>query len=219
MNVFTRDSWLARFFFLVGDIVTLHILWIITSIPIITIGASTTALYYCCMKRIRRDEGYSWRNYLHSFKENFRQSTILWLLMLAVGFVLVLDFRIGLAAYGIAGKIMVFTSVLLMLPYLLVSLYIFPVQAKFHNPIALNLKNALLMSIANFGWTVLLVILQVFFVILTLTAAPFIGLLLVCGAGMIGYLNSTFFVTIFRKYLPEEFEEDLEATGMDQVDF
>ena len=87
MNLFTHDSLLSRFFYLVGDIITLHFLWILCSLPIITIGASTTALYYSCMKRIRTKEGYPLKNFFSSFKINFKQSTLIWIGLMIIGFV------------------------------------------------------------------------------------------------------------------------------------
>ena len=67
MNLFSYNSPLSRFLYFVADIVTLHILWIIYSLPIITIGASTTALYYSCMKRIRTGEGYVSQTFANPF--------------------------------------------------------------------------------------------------------------------------------------------------------
>ena len=98
MNFLTSDSWLGRFFNLVFDLVIMHLLWIICSLPIFTIGASTTALYYAFMKRARRDEGYIWKNFFHSFKADFKQATIIWLILLGAGAILYTDIRIGLAA-------------------------------------------------------------------------------------------------------------------------
>lgn len=84
MNLFSYDSAFSRFLYFVADVVTLHILWILYSLPLITIGASTTALYYSCMKRIRTGEGYVSQNFRKAFRQNFRQSTILWLGLAAV---------------------------------------------------------------------------------------------------------------------------------------
>ena len=91
MNFLSSDSWLGRFFNLVFDLVIMHFIWLVCSLPIFTIGASTTALYYTFMKRTRRDEGYIWKNYFSSFKSNFKQATIIWLIILAVGAILLTD--------------------------------------------------------------------------------------------------------------------------------
>lgn len=216
MNIFSFNSWLSRFLYLVADIVLLHILWIICSLPVVTIGASTTALYSSCMKRIRRDEGYITGNFFRAFKSNFRQSTLIWLLLLAVGGILYMDLWIGLSVEGVLGKIMLVSCSMLLIPFFCTVLYIFPVQAKFENRILDNLKNAFLMSLSNFQWTLFLVFILATFVLLTLVFPPFMGLMLIAGAGIFGYLTSCVFVYVFRKYLPDELQEDAMASRMDQ---
>ncbi|MFR8171682.1 MAG: YesL family protein [Marvinbryantia sp.] len=216
MNIFSFNSWLSRFLYLVADIVLLHILWIICSLPIVTIGASTTALYSSCMKRIRRDEGYITGNFFRAFKSNFRQSTLIWLLLLAVGGILYMDLWIGLSVEGVLGKIMLVSCSMLLIPFFCTVLYIFPVQAKFENRILDNLKNAFLMSLSNFQWTLFLAFILATFVLLTLVFPPFMGLMLIAGAGIFGYLTSCVFVYVFRKYLPDELQEDAMASRMDQ---
>ena len=167
------------------------------------------------MKRTRRDEGYIWKNYFSSFKSNFKQATIIWLIILAVGAILLTDLRIGMAATTSLGPVMVFTSSLLLVPFTLILLYIFPVQAKFENKILANIKNAFLMSIANFGYTLLMLIILATFGLCLVKSKTFIGLFVVCGFGLITWILSNFFVIIFRKYLPDEYDADMEATGMD----
>ncbi len=216
MNIFSFNSWLSRFLYLVADIVLLHILWIICSLPIVTIGASTTALYSSCMKRIRRDEGYITGNFFSAFKSNFRQSTLIWLLLLAVGGILYMDLWIGLSVEGVLGKIMLVSCSMLLIPFFCTVLYIFPVQAKFENRILDNLKNAFLMSLSNFQWTLFLVFILASFVLLTLVFPPFMGLMLIAGVGIFGYLTSCVFVYVFRKYLPDELQEDAMASRMDR---
>ena len=182
MNLFTHDSLLSRFFYLVGDIITLHLLWILCSLPIFTIGASTTALYYSCMKRIRTKEGYPLKNFFASFKMNFKQSTLIWLCLLVIGFLFFADFRIAMALGNTLGHLMLIACSCFFIPYL-------------------------------FPLTLLLVVIDTSFVLLFFSSVPFIGLALCCGVGLLGYLNSNLFVFIFRKYVPDEFEHDLEISG------
>ena len=217
MNFLSYDSWFGRFLFLVADVVTLHFLWLLCSLPVFTIGASTTALYYSCMKRIRTDEGTISRNFLAAFKQNFRQATLLWLGLLAIGFLLMTDLRIGLAVGGWLGKFMLISCSVFLIPYFLICIYIFPVQAKFENRIRDNLKNAFLMSWQSFGYSVVLVLICATFVLLTFFFQPFMGLLIVCGVGLYGYVTSAVFVQIFRRYLPEELETDMEKNGLSQL--
>ena len=213
MNLFSYDSLFSRFLYFVADIVTLHILWLIYSIPIVTIGASTTALYYSCMKRIRTGEGYVSKNFRRSFRENFRQSTIIWMILLITVTVFICDLRIGMALASTAGTLMLVSCSVFLIPLLLLCIYIFPVQAKFENPVFENIKNALIMSIRHFPCSLLLIAIYGTIIILLFSFPPLAGLLLCCGAGLIGYITSNIFVYIFRKYVPDELENDLEASG------
>ena len=213
MNLFSLDSPIARFFYLVADIVTLHFLWLLCSLPLFTIGASTTALYYSCMKRIRTDEGHAAGNFFKAFKSNFRQATVIWLLLLLIGAVMLADLHIGMSVGGVLGKIMLVSCSVFLVPYILVCIYIFPIQAKFENRIADNLKNALLMPFQSFHYSLLLVFIIGTFAVLCLCFRPFIGLMLVCGVGLLGYLLSGIFVQLFRRYLPDELKQDAESKG------
>ena len=135
MNLFSYDSPFSRFLYFVADIVTLHFLWILYSLPIITIGASTTALYYSCMKRVRTGEGYVTQNFRKSFRQNFKQSTILWIVLVLVGLVFSIDIRFSMALGNTMGRVMLVSCSVFLIPFVLLALYIFPVQAKFENNI------------------------------------------------------------------------------------
>lgn len=214
MNPFSYDSLLVRFLNLIADLVALHVLWLLCSLPIVTIGASTTALYYASMRRIRTDESHVHRNFLRSFRQNFRQSTIIWLLILAFGAILFFDFRFGFAMQGPLSKIVLVVSSILLIPYILTVLYIFPVVAKFDNPVRDHIKNAFLLSILSFPYTILLIVLLGTFFYFSIHFIPFLGLVILCGAGIYGYLTAGIFVQIFRKLLPNELEQDMDKTDL-----
>lgn len=178
MNLFSYDSPFSRFLYFVADIVTLHFLWILYSLPIITIGASTTALYYSCMKRIRTGEGYVTQNFRKSFRQNFKQSTILWIVLVLVGLVFSIDIRFSMALDNTMGRVMLVSCSVFLIPFVLLALYIFPVQAKFENNIFNNVKNALLMSIRHFFCSLLLLVIYLTIILLGISFPPFIGLFL-----------------------------------------
>lgn len=213
MGIFSINSPLMRFLNTVANILALHLLWILYSLPIFTIGASTTALYYTCMKMIRVDEGYILRNFHKSFKENFRQSTIIWIGMVMCVAFLITDIRYGMFLNNAFGKGIIISCSFCLIPFLLTALYIFPVQAKFENRIIDNIKNALILSMRHFGMSLILILIIGSIVFLALFFMPFMGLMLACGMGIIGYLTSNVYVYIFRKYVPGELEDDLERTG------
>ena len=73
---FNLDNPIWRFMGKVLDLMVLTVLWVVTRVPVFTIGASTTALYYAGMKLAKDQEGYVVKDFFHSFRENFRQATL-----------------------------------------------------------------------------------------------------------------------------------------------
>ena len=72
-----------RFLSKVADMIILNILFLITCIPIFTIGASMTALYYVTLRMVSGEEGPVSKDYFRSFKQNFRQATVIWLILMS----------------------------------------------------------------------------------------------------------------------------------------
>ena len=66
-----------------GDLFIINILFIITSIPIFTIGAAATAMYAFTTKLVKDQEGPVWKSYWSAFKKNFKPATKVWLVILA----------------------------------------------------------------------------------------------------------------------------------------
>lgn len=154
-SLFSIDSPIIRFLSTLADLMLVNLLWILCSLPIITIGASTTACYYVCF-RIIRGEGSVIRDFLSSFKENFKQATILWLVAVLAAGLLYLDFVV-LNQVSLLGKELL--RVLLILFTAICSftaLYAFPLIAQFENSIKNTIKNALHLSLCHFGKTILM---------------------------------------------------------------
>lgn len=103
-GLFNYDNPVWRFIGKFGDLILLNILFVICSIPIFTIGASTTAVYYVTLKLARNDDGYTIRSFFKSFKENFKQSTIIWLILLVVGIILGIDVWFFAKAFAEIGR-------------------------------------------------------------------------------------------------------------------
>ena len=72
-GIFSYDNPVMRFIGKFWDVLILNILWLICSIPVFTIGAATTAVYYVTLKLARDDDGYTIRSFFRSFRQNFRQ--------------------------------------------------------------------------------------------------------------------------------------------------
>ena len=90
-NLLNLDGPVMRLINKIVYSVYLNILWFICCIPIVTIGASTTALFYVTLKIAKNEEGNLTKAFFHSFKENLKQGTVIWLILLCLGIILGID--------------------------------------------------------------------------------------------------------------------------------
>ena len=197
------DSGIMRVLSKICDIVCLNVLWLVCSLPIITIGASTTALYTVMLKLVKNEEGYIFKGFLHAFKLNFKQSTIIWLILLLCGGVCFVDYRISE----------------MMLAFFLISvtIYSFALTARYENTIGATLKNALLLTVAKLPYTILMTALTVGAVVLSWWNTGILMLTIpvwiLAGTGILAFINSC----ILRRVFDEKAEGgDEERTDMEE---
>lgn len=202
MNLFNLDSPIMQFLSKLADLFILNLLFIVCCIPIITIGPALTALYTVTLKAARNEESYIVRSFFQAFKRNFKIGTLAWLIMLAVGIVLWVDFRILPGLPGSTGNILMVLTTVILFFYLIIMLYLFPYIARFENTLTATIKNTFLMSVAHLPYTLLLVVFAVLAVLATLFINfAVIGFVwLVIGFSGMAYLNSIFFRKIFAKF-------------------
>ena len=153
MKFFSYESKFSQLVLMLCQSCLLNVLWFICSIPIVTIGASTTALYYVCLKIVRGEEQYVIPMFFRSFKENFRQATQLWLIMLGAGFLLGTDGYIlsHLRTHSTGPAAVLWTLLFALLiaasiVYVIVLLYVFPLTASVVNTNKAMLKNSFLIG-------------------------------------------------------------------------
>ena len=151
----------------IADLVVLNLLFVLCSLPIITIGASTTALYGVTKKMAENREGYIFRNYFRLFKENFKQSTIMWIILLLFALIPTIDlYIINSFEKTIVTTVLKGLMLAAALAILFVFLYAMALQSTFENTIKNTLKNAFLMGIGHFPWTLLIVFITLLPIIL-----------------------------------------------------
>lgn len=186
------------------EFVLLNAVFLITCIPLITIGASITALYTVTLREARGEEGYLVRSYWKAFLENFRKSTLLFLVYFASGCVLLFNLVFWLQMQTPAGNLLLTGICLLSLLWLVSLLYVFPLQARFENSLSQTLRNALLLALSNRLCTVVILLLFLAATALFCLTSVFRLFLLVFGFAFLAYCNSFFFLKVFRKYEPEQ---------------
>ena len=141
------------------DLVILNILFLICCIPVVTIGASTTALYGVTKKMVKKSEGYIVRNFFKLFQENFKQSTMMWLILFVAGMIPTIDlYIINDMPKGMGQTVLQGFALLAMIFVLFVFLYAMALQSTFENTVKNTLKNAFLMGLGHFPWTLLIML-------------------------------------------------------------
>jgi len=207
-KLFNLDSPLMRFLTKLADLMILNILFLITCIPVVTIGAAWTALYYVALKMVRDEEGSIFRGYFHAFRLNFRQATILWLGILVIGGVLVLDLLI-LARIDspVAAAMNMGVGIIAILAFLVLQ-YLFPLLAKFDAGVVQTLKNACLLTVGHLPKTLLMAFSAVGIILITFyngyTLSIGILLWMLLGFAIMAFSNSSILVKIFDKLITPE---------------
>ncbi len=214
MNFLSYDSKFGRIFTKFFDGCYLNLLWFVCSIPIFTLGAASAALWSVTLKIAKDEESSSiTRMFFRAFKENFRQGTVLWLILLAVGLLLAGD---GYILYHLrasaSGTLAIFWTLLLavlivgVIAYVIILFYIFPLIASVSNTNFAMLKFSFLIGIRYLFCTILMfgVYFAMFFIIVRVFSPA-----VIFGQGMCAMIISHFLYKIIDEcsYVPEEDEE------------
>lgn len=211
-RIFNADNKFFGFMGKVSDLIILNILFVVCSLPVVTIGASLTAMNYVTLKMIKNEESYISRSFFKSFKQNFKQATPIWLVLLAVAVLLFFDFNI-IAQAGNQGFFQYISIGLyfILLLWGMIFVYVFPLLARFENTVKNTCKNALKMAVCHFPWTVLLLAITCVPMFFTLNygAVLMIGLFVwpAIGFALTSFFNAKILTRIFARYIPEEEEE------------
>ncbi|MDR0273702.1 MAG: DUF624 domain-containing protein [Clostridiales bacterium] len=199
---FSLEGTFNKYAGFVADMFILSFLWIFFSIPIITIGASTTALFYVCTRRIANREGYISSDFWSAFKTNFVKATVLWFIIsavvLAIGFnmmLVVLNPELMSSMRGIVLP----AQIVLLMEVLFISIYIFPVTARFDMKILQTIKTCFFMAnrhiLTSFACLAVLVLL--------FASVIYMQPMLFLIPGIYAMAASYLIMKIFKRYRPE----------------
>ena len=143
-TLFSPDSMFMRIMSRICDLLLLNILFLLTCIPIFTVGAAVTALYSCCFRL--EDEPGVIKGYFRAFRENFRQSTLAWLLLTLCSGSALFNTMLFHAFPGWLRYLAIPFGILFALSSLAGSC-VFPLTSRFSNDLGTTFKNALFLSL------------------------------------------------------------------------
>ena len=196
MKFFSIESPLYRFLGRVLDILKLNFLWLVASLPIITVGASTTAAMAVALKLADDEEGYIAKSFFAAFKANLRQGILMGLITAVAYYAVYLDFQLFEAVEG-NPMFLLIIGILSLFLAVIATIYAFPLLARYENTLVRTIQNSMDISRKYFGKTLLLVIVVMIEVLLFQynTTMIFFGLLF--GPGFVIYTIAAMSKRIF----------------------
>lgn len=154
--MFKTDSRFMRVLSKLCDMVLLSAIFLVSCVPVITIGAASTALYYTTVKVLRRGAGYVFREYVSAFRLNFKIATGIWIGFLLVGGLAVFNILFS-RSYFQGDMAVLFIGVYIAISFFVLGLflYVYPVLSRFYMDTGKLLKMSYLMVIRFLPYTVL----------------------------------------------------------------
>lgn len=205
MKFFSVDGPIYKFMSSFMQVFLLNLCFLVTSIPVVTIGASIVSMYDVMMRMVDNEEGYVVKQYFKAFKNNWKQGIPLGILNLIAVYAVYLDFALFHALEDppiwvlIAGMLSAFY-------FLMIFLYAYPQVARYQNKLWIIMRNSFRIAIKYFGWTVLMVVVAALEIALFSWNVTLMFLGLLIGPGCVIYTLSAFMMIVFRK-LEKEREE------------
>ncbi|HBJ16289.1 MAG TPA: hypothetical protein DDY81_00275 [Clostridiales bacterium] len=207
---FSLDSGFMRAMSRIADLIILNVIYLVTCLPVVTIGAAGTAMYTVCFRLGTEREGSPVKDYFRAFRDEFRQATLIWLFLLLFGAASCVNIFIFLGTSGWMHYLF-FLFVLFLVVVLMMAGYAFPLLSQFRNDTKSVIRNALIFSVAYLPRTALIVVINVFPWALLLTnpylflQAGFIWVVVYFAAA--AYINTRLLKKVFAPYMEPEEEE------------
>lgn len=198
--MFKIDSPLMNFLNRMADIMILNALFILCCLPVFTIGASLSAAYYICYKMIRNEDSYIVKGFFKSFKENFKQATVIWLFVLLIAGILFVDYRIVLYSGIDFPQWSRVALVSVSIVALIGTSFMFPLQARFSNTIKNTIKNGFIMALTHLPSAVILAVSVVIPFVLLYFVPQILPVIIFLAFGGVLYFQAGVALKVFKKY-------------------
>lgn len=208
---FSPDSKVYLFMSRLTDVFVLNVLWLVFSLPVVTVGISTIAAYTVTLHMAEDAEGHAAKEFIEAFKKNWKQGIPMSFISLLCLWVLWLDYQIAVTAEEHAW---LYAAVAIVTAYVFIFslMYVFPLLARYENTIAASLKNSFRISMKYFLRSLLLLFLVVLELALIMWngTTQLVGLLI--GPVFIMYTVSWIAMKIFRdlEKIPGTVRDNLE---------
>lgn len=202
MKLFSVDGGIYKFMTSLATIFKVNMLWLLCSLPIVTIGAATIAAYDVTLKMVDDEEGYVASQFFKAFKANLKKGIPLGMLNLVCIYIAWLDFSL-FEQLKDNPMILLVMGILAVAVFTLGFLYAYPLQARYENTIFRTLENSFNISIRYFGRTVFLL-----FIVLIEVIIIFWNLTTIFVGALIGPACIMFTISGVAKYIFRQIEKE-----------
>lgn len=151
-SLFNPENSFWNFMGKITDVACMSILWLLTSLPIITIGASTAALYSFTLEAVQDEEGGVWHSYFSAFRKHFKKATVLWLLQLVLTVFLIANLYAAWNFYlakGILGLGLLSLALFGVIVVAGTGFYVYPILVSYDFPIKKVIADSFVMAVGN----------------------------------------------------------------------
>ena len=219
-NMLDLDGPLVRALSDLNTLVILNILTALFCIPVITAGASVAAMHYVIMEMFENRGDGAAREFWKRFKENLRNATPVWLILLAAAVFIYVDCRIIMGGQMGLPRAMLVPLYIGAFIEASIAVYAFPLTARFVYSTGATFKNSAILAVANFPRTVLMVLYHVITPYLLFNVSRLLPLFFLVGISLPAYFSALLYMPVIRKMIGEpEPNEDLPEDGPDGEEF
>ena len=208
MNIFEEGSPFQRFLNKMADLLILNIITMLMCLPIITAGAALTAMHYVLLKMVRGEEGYILKSFFRSFKREFRQATVLWILYVALAALMASSLVLVLQGSGRYPIWLPSSIVVVAVLELMFMIYTFAMLSRFDDTIYHTLLNAVTLTFAELLRSLEMAVITLVPLIAFLRVSILLPVLVLFGLSVPGYACAMIYDPVFRKIEKQIWEEE-----------
>lgn len=207
VGLFSLDGPFYKGLCYLTDFVLIVCLWLVCSIPIITIGASTTALYSTGMRLHEERERYIVKEFFQAFRINLKQGTLAFLIQFVIGAILTLDLYFWWVMDSPLRGIMLAITIIMVICYFTVNLYLYPLIAKFQNSLIAQIKNAFLFPLLYLPYTIVMIGFTGLLIYMYTSGSFNTSVFIFLGIPLLLFLYSKVFSMVFTKHIADHLSD------------
>ena len=191
-----------------ADLLILNIITMLMCLPIITAGAALTAMHYVLLKMVRGEEGYILKSFFRSFKREFRQATVLWILYVALAALMASNLVLVLQGSGRYPIWLPSSIVVVAVLELMFMIYTFAMLSRFDDTIYHTLLNAVTLTFAELPRSLEMAVITIIPLIAFFRVSILLPVLVLFGLSVPGYACAIIYDPVFRKIEKQIWEEE-----------